>query len=403
VSTRRSLVFAVAAVTASTATPACSDPAEGDALSVGLLLSYTGRGAADSINSERAVIMAFEAANAAGGIGGRPVRRLARDARSDPSKVLMQAQQLLDAGVPLVIGPDSNDLAIAARSLLGDRTMILPSFATAAAVEFKTPSWFVMGVTIGRVACELMGEMGADQRKNPLLIYDSSGYNTSLAWGLSSRYGVPKIVLPPGDEASPATLELIGKAKVDAFVLGAAPPSAIPLVYQLLATGRISDPTRWYFSPTLHSPNFLESLPKGALLGAHGVSQGTVTDGALFAEQFGLRWHDPPLDDAYPFYDAGALAVLSLQRALVKKGAIPTGSGLSEHIVSVTRPGGIPIRWNEIAQGLTHLRAGEEITYHGVSGPLEFDALGYARGTLTSRWTIGSDGFVPSAGTSDCQ
>ena len=401
--TRPSIALTLVVATAATAIPACGGPAEEAAPSVGLLLSYTGQGAADSINSERALMMAFEAAEAAGGVGGRPVRIVARDTRSDPSKVLVKAQELLDAGVALVIGPDTNDLAIAARSLLGNRTMILPSFATAAAVEFKTPSWFVMGVTIGQVACELMAEMRADGREKPLLIYNSSGYNTSLAWGLSSRYGVPKIVLPTESESPDATLALIARAKVDSYVLAAFPPAAIQLVFALLATSGISDSTRWYLSPTLHSPIFLESLPKGALLGAHGVAQGKVTDGALFAEQFARRWHDQPLDDSYPFYDAGALAVLSLQRALVEEGAIPSGDGLRKHLIAVTRPGGVPIRWNELDQGLAQLRAGQQITYHGLSGPLEFDALGYARGALTSRWSISSHGFVPSDGNGDCQ
>jgi ABC-type branched-subunit amino acid transport system substrate-binding protein len=393
----------VAAVAAATATSACSGQAEEDVLSVGLLLSYSGHGAATTTNSERALLMAFEAADAAGGVGGRPVRALARDTRSDPSNVLMQAQELLDAGVPLVIGPDTNDLAIATRSLLSDRTVILPSFATAAASDFKAPSWFVMGVTVGRVACEFMAEMRADGHQSPLLIYDPNGYSASLAWDLSFRFGLPKIVLTKGDESSSSTLALIAAEKADSFVLAATPPSATPLVYGLLATGGITDPARWYLSPTLHSPVFLQSVPRGALLGAHGVAQGTSTDGSLFAQQFALRWQEPPLDDAFSFYDAGALAVLSLQRALVKEGAIPSGTGLSKHLVKVTSPGGVPVRWNEIAQGLAHLRAGEEVTYGGVSGSLEFDALGYARGALTSWWTISPDGFAPREGHGDCQ
>jgi hypothetical protein len=95
--------------------------------------------------------------------------------------------------------------------------------------------------------------------------------------------------------------------------------------------------------------------------------------------------------------------VLSLQRALVKDGKIPGGPDLGKHIVAVTGSAGIPVRWNELAQGLAHLRAGEEIKYGGVSGSLEFDGLGYARGQLTTWWTIGADGFAPREGKGDCQ
>jgi branched-chain amino acid transport system substrate-binding protein len=393
----------VAVMAAAAATSACSGPAEEDAVSVGLLLSYTGSNSAVTINSERALIMAFEAANAAGGVGGRPVRAMARDTRSDPSKVPVQAQQLLSAGVLLVIGPDTNDLAIAARSVLGNRTVILPSFATAAATEFKTPSWFVMGVPIGRMSCELMAQTRADGRRSPTVIYSPTGYSATLASDLSLRYGLPTIVLPEEGAGSVAILARIAAANADAFVLAADAPSAISLVYGLLATGALADSSRWYLSPTLHTPVLLESLPRGALVGAQGVAEGTAPEAAMFADQFALRWQEPPLDDAYPFYDAGALAVLSLQRALVKEGAISSDSGLGKHFVAVTRSGGVPIGWNELARCLAHLRAGEEITYRGVSGSVEVDVLGYAVGTLTSWWTIRPDGFAPIEDQGGCE
>ena len=74
--------------------------ARGDPLAVGVLLSYSGSLAANSINSERALLMAFEAANAAGGMGGRQVTILARDTGSEASKVLAPAQELLEPPAP---------------------------------------------------------------------------------------------------------------------------------------------------------------------------------------------------------------------------------------------------------------------------------------------------------------
>ena len=66
------------------ATIGCSGTApHEDPISIGLMLSYTGYLAANSVNSERALLMAIETANAAGGVAGRPVALLARDTRSD--------------------------------------------------------------------------------------------------------------------------------------------------------------------------------------------------------------------------------------------------------------------------------------------------------------------------------
>jgi neutral amino acid transport system substrate-binding protein len=400
----RRLALALIAAVSLAAVPACSSSQQGDdSIAIGAFLSYTGYLSAHSINSERALLMALEAANAAGGVSGRPLRLEAQDTRSDPGKAMERSRELVEKGVAVVIGPDTSDLAIAARGVLYDRTVILPSLATSSDVLYKSASWFVIGTPIVRVACELVAQLRADARVNPLLIVNPSGYNSGLAWTLTNSYGLPKFVVGTNEVPTASTVAPIASAQADAFVLAAFPPSATSLVYALLATGALSDPTRWYLSPTLHSPVFLEAVPKGGLSGARGVSQGTNADGAAFATAFTARWADSPLDDAYPFYDAGALAVLSLQRALVRDGAIPQGSGLNQHIIAVTRPGATPIHWNEVGVGLELLRQGQEITYQGVSGKLEFDTLGHSGGAVTNWWTIGPDGFADRQSQSNCQ
>jgi ABC-type branched-subunit amino acid transport system substrate-binding protein len=385
------------------ALPACSS-SDGDdhAITIGVFLSYTGYLSANSINSERALLMAFDTANRAGGVGGRPLRLVARDTGSDPGKAMVRARELVDEGAAMIIGPDTSDLAVAARGVLFDRTVILPSLATSSDILYKSPSWFVIGASIVRVACELATQLRADGRQNPLVIVNPSGYNSGLAWTLTNSYGLPKFVLGTNEVPTATTVAPITASNADAFVLAAFPPSATSLVYALLATGAFSDPTRWYLSPTLHSPVFLQSLPKGGLAGARGVAQGSNAEGADFRERFAAAWDDSPLDDAYPFYDAGALAVLSLQHALTQLGAIPDGRLLSEHIIAVTRPGGTPIHWNELPQGLELLRQGVPITYLGLSGKLEFDTLGHSAGAVTNWWTIGPDGFADRDGQSDC-
>jgi hypothetical protein len=253
------------------------------------------------------------------------------------------------------------------------------------------------------MACELAAQLRADHRQNPLIILNPTGYSASIAWTLTNTYGFARFVLPSNTVPSIADVLPITSARADAFVLAVTPTSAVPLVYALLANSALDDPTRWYLSPTLHSPVFLDLVPKGGLDGARGVSQGTAAEGPAFRARFNERWHDDALDDAYPFYDAGALAALSLQRAISYKGAIPTGTGLSEHLMAVTHSGNTPIHWNEIDKGLALLRQKQEVTYLGLSGQLEFDSLGQTPGATTSWWTIGPDGFAARDGNSACR
>jgi ABC-type branched-subunit amino acid transport system substrate-binding protein len=367
------------------------------------MLSYSGFLAANSANSERAVNMAVDAANAAGGVGGQLFRVIQKDTHSSGSKVVTSAHELLDDEVAVFIGPDTTDLVTQVRTLLQGRTILLPSFATASDIAFKPPSWFVMGAGIARVACEIVSQLRLDGRHAPVAIVNPTGYPIGLSWELGNSYGMPKVVLPTDRVSTTKNIEPITSVSADAYVLAAFPASASSLIYALAAAGRLQDPTRWYLLPTLHTPAFLETIPKGALDGAHGVSPGTVAGATEFRNRFQARWQDAPLDDAFPFYDAAAIAVLALARGIAREGQVPTGTGLSPHVVAVTHAGGVTVPWDEIGRGLELLAAGQEIEYIGLSGAIEFDLSGQSQAAAnTNWWTIGPAGFEDVAHPSNC-
>jgi branched-chain amino acid transport system substrate-binding protein len=407
---RLGVVSSLAFLATLTGQSGCGEPEE-NPISIGVLLSYSGYLAANSTNSERALQMAIEAANAAGGIGpvgagqppARPVRIVARDTRSDATRIAKSARELVDADVALFVGPDSVELVVTLVSMLRGYTMMLPSYATAHLPQSRPPWWFVMGAGTARVACELAAQLRADNRTKPLVLVESSGYNSLLGWELTRTYGIPQLLLPTNQPSNKATVQPITAWAADSYVLAALPSSASSLVFSMAAIGALGQPSQWYLSPTLHTPALLETIPKGALAGAHGVAPGTVAGATDFRAHFVARWHDEPLDDAYPFYDAGAVAVLALERAMIREGVVPKGGGLGQHVMAVTNPGGIPVRWNEIAHGMELLRQGQEVEYVGLSGPLEFDLTGQTSGANANWWTIGPAGFETIPNLSDCR
>jgi ABC-type branched-subunit amino acid transport system substrate-binding protein len=367
------------------------------------MLSYTGYLAANSVNSERALLMAVEATNAAGGVGGRPLQILSRDTRSDAQRVNKPASELIAAGVAAFIGPDTNDLVAQLRALLIDRTVVLPSFNTASQVLYRPPSWFALGASTLRVACDLLEELHADGRQSPLVLYNPTGYNSTLAWNITNRYALPKSVLSTDAASTADALARITSGAADSFVLATLPPAGSSFIHALAFKGALGDPGRWYLSPTLHTPLFLEAIPPRALDGAHGVAPISAPETAEFGAAFAARWQDAPLDDAYAFYDTGAVLALALQHALIQKGAVPTGTGLGEHLIAVTRAGAAPIHWNEIDRGLAALQRGEEVEYIGLSGVLEFDDKGETPAARTGWWAIQSNQFQEIPRLGDCK
>jgi ABC-type branched-subunit amino acid transport system substrate-binding protein len=378
-----------------------SDSAPPDEVRIGVLLSYSGAGAANSTNSERAVQLAVENANAAGGVRGRRVDLVARDTHSDPATVTMPAAELLSAGASLLIGPDTPELAVPLVTPLRDQVLLLPSIATAHSPFRRPPGWFVMGTGTARYACELEVQLTTQGRKKPVVVVDSNSYDGLIGWELVRRYGLPQVVLPIRTSNS-ATLQPILALEADAYVVSALPQPATSLIFAMAALGALGDPGRWYFSPSLHTPAFLETIPKGMLTGAHGVAPGTVAGAADFRDRFQARWQDKPLDDAYPFYDAAAVAVLALQRSAVREGTTAPGPGLVKHVDAVTRFGGMPVQWDQLALGLQLLAAGQEIEYQGVTGFIRFDLSGQTPSANTKWWTIGPAGFEDVARSGDC-
>jgi ABC-type branched-subunit amino acid transport system substrate-binding protein len=259
-----------------------------------------------------------------------------------------------------------------------------------------------MGAGTARVACELWAQLAADGRKTPVVLADASAYNNLVGWELVRRYGMTQIQLPDQSSSS-STIQPIAATPADAFVLLAQPPSASSLVYSMAALGALKKEVGWYLSPTLHSPALLATIPKGALAGARGVAPGKVAGAADFRNAFQARWQDQPLDDAYSFYDATAVAVLALERAHLRDGQIPRGEALGRHVQAVTQAGSAPVGWNEIGRGLSLLRQGQEVEYLGLSGPLQFDQFGEAPEAATAWWTIVEDHFEDTSAQSECR
>jgi branched-chain amino acid transport system substrate-binding protein len=383
--------------------PGCEEATQHDPIVVGLLLTYTGPLAASAVNSERALAMSIEQVNEAGGVNGRPLRVVPQDTRGDARKVNGPARTLLDRDPAILIGPDWGDFLSQLLPILSDRTLLLPSFGTRSDGWFKPSSWFLMGPSIPRMACELMAQVRADGRHRPLQIVSPGSYNGTLAYDLANQYSVPKHSVSQAE--GPAGIPALSRAllNADAYLLLATPEAASSLVYALSTVGALGNPARWYLSPTLHTPQFLESIPRGALQGARGVASGTAAGAADFRAAFVARWGEPPLDDAFSFYDAGAIAALALAQASRVGAGLPAGNALAPYLTAVTRPGGDLVRWNEIGRALQLLREGRQVQYVGLTGQHEFDDAGKPQNAITKWWSIADQDFVDQAHASPCK
>ena len=263
--------------------------------------------------------MAVEAVNAAGGVGGRPLRVLARDTRSNPTKVAMPGPELVDAGAVMFIGPDTTDLVDPADARFW---AIAPSSCPAPPPPRTSSGGRPPGSSWGRAragwpaswwpSCAPTGAKPAAAGEP-----DRPEHRPVLGPGPAPT-GCPRWCCPTDqpttiDSVRPHHPSLVG---ADAYVLAAFPTSASSLVYALAAHRRAAR-TRAAGTcrPPCTPPPSWTRFPRGLCDGARGVAPGTVTGAADFRARFAATLAGRPLDDAYPFYDAGAIAALALARA----------------------------------------------------------------------------------------
>jgi branched-chain amino acid transport system substrate-binding protein len=377
----------------------CLDEPEADsdpnAVPLALLLSYTGSAAANSINSERAVRLAVERINGAGGLGGRPLRLVVRDIQSDGQRTERLFSELVSAGSAAFIGLDSPNVVTQFVQSHRQTTFFLPGVAiTARDTFYGADQWFTFAPHTWTLACAFRRRLADDGVKSPLILHSPDAFHSELAFALGRTLGAPdrSVTIPSRAGLTAAEIESVLRRDADALLLMAFPESAAPVITDL--SFRTKAGARWYLSPTLDTPRFFEVVPSDALMGARLATPGRMTGGPAFEDAFRQRWHDEPLHEAYGFYDAAALAALALQAALTQPGPPPTVNTLGQFVRPVAGPPGTPVAWNELERGLALIRAGQDVDYQGVSGQLDYDERGNPDTALVQWWRLDQQGRV---------
>jgi ABC-type branched-subunit amino acid transport system substrate-binding protein len=389
-----SLTFALAglALVAACAPKPKADPG---AIKVGLLLPYTGGDSATSTNFEHAVLLARDMINAGGGIEGHRVEIVEGDTHSDPTRAKESVEGLIGEDVVVVIGPESADIAAWIKPTLDAANIVFLSPLVGAAdddaVDCTTP-WFRLAPSARALGEALAKQARADLVGNVALFHAEGAYDEALANAFENRFislgGTIAVdeIMPTDAQSYAGGISAADLALVDAQVLSATPRSAALLVNELRFIDQSKN--RWYLSPLLKTELLLENVGPTALEGATGVTPRIFDTSADFPTAYATRWAgDSPLDGAFFYYDAMALLAFGLERAELADGEI-SAAGLRAGIAASTGNRGETGTWDMIADSLNRLRAGVDMNYAGLTGPILFQDCGDRRSGESSIWSV---------------
>lgn len=375
-----------------------SDP-EGvasDAIDIGGLLPFTGEAASTGTNIERALIMAIDEINAAGGIGGHPLALRSRDTHSDTARGLDAARELFDEGIVGLIGPEEEDLASRLVREVRDRRIVQlaagvtsPTFTVADDEGY----WFRTNPSSRIYGRALADRISADGVQRVAILAQDDEYGTGFASVLVNELvqrgvavGAP-VAFEPDSSSYLDALARARETQPEALVLITNPRTGAALTQEWAILGGTE---RWYLAHSLKSQVFIDNIPPGALEGAIGVSVEVAGDAARFREAFAERWSgDEPLDAAYFYYDAMAVMALSIAAA-----GATDGAAIRDRVGAVSRPPGRVIAWYELDAGLSAVASGDEIDYRGASGDVDLDLFGDLESARVVYWGIEGDRIV---------
>jgi branched-chain amino acid transport system substrate-binding protein len=369
-----------------------------DSIKVGLLLPYTGPSSATSTNFEHAVLFARDQINEGGGIGGRRVEVVPADTHCDLDRARQSVQGLIAAGVVVVIGPESAEIASGIKPILDEKEIVFLSPLVGAAdddgIDCTTP-WFRLAPSAQALGEALAKQASADHIASVALFHAEGAYDHALATAFRIRFSslgglIPVDEVLQSDAQSYADKISVDKlALVDGRVLSATPRASALLVNEL----RFLDQSRthWFLSPLLKTQLLLENVTPQALEGASGVTPKIPDSGPDFPARFAVRWSgDTPVDGAYFYYDAMALLAFGLQRAALVDQQLGA-SAVRAGIAASTGNRGESGTWNQIPVSLRRLREGFDMNYSGLTGPILLQDCGDRRSGESASWSIHDD------------
>ena len=395
---------------------------DGDAIVVGAVLPFTGEDATIGENLERAMLLAIEDVNRAGGVNGRAIRLESGDSNSGSARGLNGLLELIyDAQVRYLVGPEENELADEiVPDIKGlDVFNVLSGFASPSIERIGRrgawlrlpPSPLAFGCGLSELARQ--NDVGA---ANAIVAQDD--FNQGVASEFITEFFdvggtmLPSTTVRKGTPLGAERLSTVFGAGADRTLLIVNPTAASNIVTEWAVSGGGGD---WILGPTLNTPGLFQNMPHRALDGAIGLSptlslasecqsqpegfRGPVTCGSANAEAFGAyfekRWDgERPFPAAHFYYDAVVLVAMGLTYAAAKGNPEPTASELHSLTLQMTNEASSQGKWEDLQSVMALLSEGTPVAYVGAAADYEFDRFGAAKHLIFDVWRVENQNYL---------
>jgi len=357
-------------------------------MKIGSLMSMTGDLGAYGPPIQNGVILAAKDINDLGGVLGEKVEVVSRDTQTNPQAGVDAAKKLVELDkVVGIIGALSSGVSIPVATSVSIPSKVIqisPASTSEKITDLKDNDFMFRTVAMDALQAPALASVCREQGFNSVsVIYVNNDYGEGLAKGFSSAFlkkgGTVSAMIPynKGQASYRSEAEKAIRAKPDAIVMVAYPQFGAMIMRQAIELGYKG---QFAHADGMKGPEVIENVGSQYVENNHGTVAGnpipelTQWFAGHYQEQFGEMPPKPYIDTAY---DAAVLMAL----AAAKGGKIDAVT-IRDNIRAVANPPGEKIDARNLKTAFESVRAGKDIDYEGVSGPINFDDNGDVPGSF---------------------
>ncbi len=350
---------------------------------IGALNPVTGAGSTYGPGMQKAILLAVEEVNAAGGAGGRKLEVFTEDTQTQPQAAVLAAKKLIEVNkVQAILGTWSSGVTLAVMPLTDAAGLIEMnvSGAPAISVEDKKDLVWRFQATNDRFgqAFAAIAKKRNFTRPATMAFNNASGRGNTdgftKAWTAAGGKVVASVVYEPNRPSYRTELQKVLAEKPDVIVTGSYLPDTTIFLREWYQSG---EKTQWIIPGWAANPELVKALGPEVtegLISVDTVSSETAASYKNFDTAYQKATGKPASSNVYAAmtYDM----VISLALAMEAAGPNASVEQINAKIREVSNAPGQTVY--SFAEGKALLAKKTKIDYDGASSKLDFDKFGDA-------------------------
>lgn len=380
---RRQFLQTAGIAAAACATPSLVFAQSAGTFRIGALNPITGAGSPYGPGMQKAILLAVEEVNAAGGAGGRKLEVFTEDTQTQPQAAVLAAKKLIEVNkVQAVLGTWSSGVTLAVMPLTDAAGLIEMNVSGAPAIsseDKKDLVWRFQATNdrFGYAFAEI-AKKRKFTRPATMAFNNASGRGNTdgftKAWTAAGGKVVASVVYEPNRPSYRTELQKVLAEKPDVIVMGSYLPDTTIILREWFQSG---EKTSWIIPGWAANPELVKALGNEVTEGLISVDTVSNENSPAFKHFDGLyqkAMGKPASSNVYAAmtYDM----VISLALAMEAAGPNASIEQINAKLRDVSNAPGTVV--SSFAEGKGLLGKKQKVNYDGASSKLDFDGQGDA-------------------------